>query len=479
MTAGDNVGLGGAIVYFSFGDDSWDPRVMEVVSEWPSGNVLYSYIIDVPNDAVGNISYYLEVLDLYGNVLRTYPEIVRVVDDDDPIIIADGTREKAFLGAPFDFIVTVSDNVGVGTVEAEYALGDLDPVTLAMTRGLEGAYTHSIDIPVDGTEPLLYRFIVADAAGNEINSTPREVHLVDEIPPQIINTSWDPPLKGTDVRIILIATDNVGVTRANLTHWFGTEDNSTKEMDRDLEALLTVPRWVMGDLHLVFSVWDAAGNIIISEELLVPLLNSKPVVGPIPRWNITEEQEAILDLEPYLYDANDGLTSLRVDCSDDNVTISGFLLYAIYDVAYPDCTIDLTVSDGEDETEYQLTVFIANVNDAPSIRTITPDDGMRFYEGRSIRFEVVATDEDGDDLEITWMASGVLLGTGTSVEYEKLRPGTHVVTITVSDGEAITDGEITVVIQEEEKGPWFGLVVVMVAISFGLALIYIKRRTSE
>ncbi|MCK4971097.1 MAG: hypothetical protein KAS77_11230, partial [Thermoplasmata archaeon] len=143
VTVGDNVGVKGATVWFAFGDGELEPVAMEVVSEWPSGNVLFSLVMDVPANATGNITYRLEVEDLYGNVQTTNIEYVRVVDDDLPVIVEDRTPQEAYTGETFTFNVTVTDNVGIASVEVTYHMPDVNRWTVTMDQ--EGdVYTYSL-----------------------------------------------------------------------------------------------------------------------------------------------------------------------------------------------------------------------------------------------------------------------------------------------------------------------------------------------
>jgi hypothetical protein len=394
ITVGDNVGLKGATVWYAFGDEELVPEDMEVVSAWPSGNVLYSLIIHVPADAVGNITYRWEVEDLYGNVLVSNTEYVRVVDDDDPVIVEDRTAEVAHMGSPFTILVTVSDNVGVGLVEVGYTLGDDDPVTVTMAPGTEGTHSHTIAIPAYVAGPLSYRIRVVDLAGNEFNGTPREVPMLDASPPEVLGLTWSDPVKGLDLTVVLDATDNVGVVYASILYRFGDGGRTRLDMDEQLEAVIAVPRRPAGDLHMVLTVGDEAGNQVVGEETIVPLVNAAPVWGQVPVWTLTEEEEGVMDLEPFLSDANDEVGGLTVVCDDDTVTVEGLVLRALYDEAMADWSVAVTVSDGEDDTVTDVVVHIVNVNDAPVIVSLSPANGTRYKEGRTVTFTVEATDED-------------------------------------------------------------------------------------
>jgi hypothetical protein len=476
LTAHDNVGLRGATLWYSFDDGELVPLEMEVIAAYPSsGNVLYSVFIDVPVDQVANISYSYEIEDLYGNVFLTHVDIIRVRDDDDPTIVEDRTPGEALMGEDLTFVVVVSDNTGILTVEVEHAMGDGEPVTAEMVaEGSEGVYTLTISIAVDEVGPISYRFGVMDLGWNEVNGTSAEVTVVDGISPEIVDVIWGEPIKGGGIKVELTATDNIGVDHAILQYWFGEGAPTTVDMDDLFTADIAIPREVDGDLHLVLTVWDEAGNPGIGEESVVAPYNLAPVVGIIPGWSLTEGTEGQLDLAPYLSDGNDGPSSFTLSCGDPTVTVDGLVLKAKYDVAAPDRTIDVTVSDGEDGTDFQVTIHIVEVNDAPVIISVSPEDGTRYKQGRVVTMSVNVEDEEGDDLTVTWTEGDRTLGTGTTLEYSKLKPGKRTVKVTVSDGDAQVEDGFTVTIVKEEDTPAFGWAAALVA--FLVVVIVSTRR---
>ena len=479
ITAGDNVGLKlAATLWYVFGEGELAPYEMEVVEAYPSSrNVLFSLFIDVPSDQTENITYSYELEDLYGNVLLTHPDIIRVRDNDDPVIVEDRTPVEVGMGENLTFLVVVSDNIGIGTVEVEYAFGEGDPETAEMApEGTLGVHTFTIGIAVDELGPISYQFRVEDLKWNDVKGIQQQVLVVDGIPPEILNTTWGEPVKGTDVTVVLQAMDNMGVEQASLRYRIGEGTETTVEMDENMEAVIPIPRNADGDLRLVFAVLDAAGNEALSEEILVPLLNAAPTVDPVPVWEIDEERDSTLDLAPFISDANDGLSSLTLSCEDGTVTVDGLELSALYTVPFPDRTIDLTVSDGEDETDFQVTIHIVAVNDAPVITSISPKANYTFKEGKVVTFTVTTVDEEGDDIAVTWILDGVTIGTGDTLDYKKLKSGTRTIKVTVSDGEASVDYEFPIVVQKEEESPTLGGAFVLLAMLVGMAATMMKRK---
>jgi hypothetical protein len=238
----------------------------------------------------------------------------------------------------------------------------------------------------------------------------------------------------------------------------------------------TVPRNPDGDITIYFSARDEAGNWFSTDDYTITPVNAAPRWGVIPTWSITEEQEATLDLAQYLSDENDDVTGLTLVCDDDTITVDGLLLKALYDEAIEDWTIGLKISDGEDDLDTEVTVHIVNVNDPPSIVSLSPENGSSFKEGKIITFTVITSDEDGDEIMVTWTSDGVTLGTKTTLGTRDLKPGSQVVKVIISDGLDTTEEEITVVIKKEEESPGLGAVFVLLAMLVGMAAVMMRRK---
>ncbi|MCK4969058.1 MAG: PKD domain-containing protein, partial [Thermoplasmata archaeon] len=84
--------------------------------------------------------------------------------------------------------------------------------------------------------------------------------------------------------------------------------------------------------------------------------------------------------------------------------------------------------------------------------------------------------EDGDELTVAWTSDGVTIGTGDTLDYKKLKPGTQTIKVTVSDGETSVEDEFTVVIQKEEESPALGGVFVLLAMLVGMAALMMRRK---
>jgi len=139
--------------------------------------------------------------------------------------------------------------------------------------------------------------------------------------------------------------------------------------------------------------------------------------------------------------------------------------------------VNITAEDSGGLTDEVLIRFaVQNVNDVPMLTSILPEDGAKYKEGKMVTFTIDASDEDGDELTVTWTSDGVTIGTGETLDYKKLKPGTRAIKVTVSDGEASVEDEFTVVITKEEESPALGGAFVLLAMLVGMAATMMRRK---
>jgi hypothetical protein len=414
LTAGDNVGLKGATLWYAFGEDELAPVEMGVLAAWPGGNVLYSLFIDVPSDFVGNITYRIEVEDLYGNVLITNTEYVRVVDNDLPQVIEDLSDTTATTGEIFLARIRVADNIGIQLVyvgKQVWTGSDLDE------HG-NGVYEQEMLIWDDHTGPWFSGVSVLDIAGNELRYQINTPDIVDNDPPEFRDVHvLEKALKGGMVDFSVRVWENVDLrnTSVYVEYSLGQGPLHNSSMVHNIgffiiDCYLTidVPRDVEGSLTYRFVVIDAAGNSNQTGERQAPLYNLPPVVSGLSTWNVTESTNAEFDMTSYITDINDDM--FTIECSDDRIAVEGLVLKVWHDTMVPDRTVTLTVSDGEDEVKVNLTIHVSNVNDLPVIKEMFPVNGTKVIEGRKVELSVTFEDEDGDEVSVTWWDGDELLG---------------------------------------------------------------------
>ena len=461
----DNIGMEAVWVEYRYGEGT-----LENISLAASEGDVWEVTITM-DETLEDMDYRVGILDISGNIDRGSWGTVDVIDNELPEIVEDLTTTTATTGDPFVLAVTVQDNIGIDSVVATYAFGDASPSSVAMVRDGD-RFTLAIDVPSDSADALTYEFSVLDLAGNSLASPEVQVTVVDDDSPTI---TYEPSIreaaKGVPLGLSVLYDDNIGVEGFFIVCRFGdgAEQNESALGGHELD----IPRHPDGDLHFHFAAVDAAGNWVRTGEYTVMLVNVPPSVSGIPTWDVTEATDAQLDLVPYISDPNDD--EFTMTCSDDTVAVEGLVLKVRHDEPVADRTVTLKMSDGEDDTSVTLTIHVVNVNDQPVIMSFLPADGTEYKKGKKIVFTIDVSDEDGDDLTITWKDGDKVLGTGSPFEYSKLGTGKRTITVVVDDGTGEVAESFSVVVKEEEGGiPSIPLVGALAAI--GIVAAIVRRR---
>jgi len=475
VNVSDNIGVSGVfIVYWMDGSEEINSSLTDMTSN------KWSIPITIPFDRDGKLYYRFAARDGSDNWAMTPTRNITVVDNDGPVFIQDMTPSSGTTGDDLSVAVSVSDNLGVAGVTVTYWFGDegaKNTVALQNENGIIWVYT--IPIPADMIENLNYQVIAFDASGNENSTQGRSVQIHDNDAPVIgADLTSETIVKGLIHTFEVEVDDNLGVASVHLEYWFGDGDHVNVSSAGESHLFeMNIPRHPNGDVHYIFSASDGAGNWALTEVVTRAPINMPPEMAEIPTWSITEEQESTLDLEPYMSDGNDELTNLSVICDDATVVIEEFILKVKYDIAIPDWTILITVSDGEDRTEVDVHMHIENVNDVPVINSVLPSNGSKYRTGETIVFKVIASDEDNDELSFKWLTEDGQFGTGFELEYSLLSSGKHVITIRVSDGTVTMEETLIVhVIGDVDNGNNNAIIIVLIIVIIGIVLILYFNR---
>jgi len=149
-------------------------------------------------------------------------------------------------------------------------------------------------------------------------------------------------------------------------------------------------------------------------------------------------------------------------------------------------TVQVKVTDNEVSTNSFTLVWnitVTNVNRQPTgVKILSPAKNASFKEGAKIDFNAqAATDPDKDTLTYTWYADGTALPGGNiqTFSYSKLKPGTHTISLEVSDGKGtpVKDSVTITVKKKPGKGflPGFEGVLLLAAL-VGVGLVILRKR---
>ena len=96
--------------------------------------------------------------------------------------------------------------------------------------------------------------------------------------------------------------------------------------------------------------------------------------------------------------------------------------------------------------------FQVKPNAPPQLYSLDPSNGQKFEKGAKIHFTAEAGDADSDNLTYCWTENGKPLSTSPSFYKSDLSAGSHMITLTISDGRAFTNTTLTIEITKPSSG---------------------------
>lgn len=269
-----------------------------------SCNALSSYDID------GNITLYSwdfgDGTNVTGIIVNhsysqygTYYVTLTVTDDDgrqdsvtniisvlDFILpeITDNTPSVGYTGDSFTFNATITDNDQVSIANVEYWYGAGAHSNVSMMNIAGNYWTKIITIP--NNLDILYYFISAvDPANNWNSSGVKEVMIVDNIKPVIVDHSLSVAYTGDSFIFNATITDNIQVSTAQVEYWYGTGTHTTTLMTHNTgDSWITIITILntLDVLHYIISANDTSNNWNTTRVKNVTIFdNDKPVISNI------------------------------------------------------------------------------------------------------------------------------------------------------------------------------------------------------
>ncbi len=144
-----------------------------------------------------------------------------------------------------------------------------------------------------------------------------------------------------------------------------------------------------------------------------------------------------------------------------------------------DHLLTVRVTDGAQESWFNWTVVVENVNRSPELTLTRPKAGSSHEEGSNIVFEVLAIDPDEELLSVQWIEDDEVIGTGLAFTTSKLKPGKHTVTVRAIDPHgAATAANITFTVDEAGglPGPSAVFAIAVISVSAVVAASWRRRR---
>ncbi|MEW5760745.1 MAG: PKD domain-containing protein, partial [Candidatus Thermoplasmatota archaeon] len=152
-----------------------------------------------------------------------------------------------------------------------------------------------------------------------------------------------------------------------------------------------------------------------------------------------------------------------------------------------DYKLRVSISDkrgGNASMEWNITVEDVNrLPDKDKTLIKSPKPQEQFKYGEIITLSGLSTDPDGDNLTYKWVyltAKGnVTLGTGSTIQYGKLKPGTYTIIMVVDDGRGgIVEKSVTIKVYSPPKKPEPipGFEGLLLLLAVGIVLLILRRR---
>ncbi len=490
----DNIGVDSVLVVYRFGTAPWVAAfniTMEPKNISGQGNGTYELdSIVVDPYSLAPLSYYFIVIDTTGHQDSSGIQVVDVVDDDAPEIVEDLTSAHPVMGRTIEFSVEMIDNFGVTFTYLHHNIPGLPSERVKMTGQGNGTYSLELPIPDGWRGPLNYSIESTDIHWNTQRSTGKSLTVYDEDAPSL--TWWradsgSVPVKGLDFILHAESRDNADVPELFCEYWYGDggrsnvtmilEDGSGSQFPFTHSLTISILRDITGPMQLIFKAVDSSGNWNVSEPVSFELVNRPPTIAILPTWDVTEEEQEQLDLTAYVSDINDPLEDLSISVDHPALSAEGLVLFAEFEEWTEQFTLDIVFTDGEDEVTRGILIRVKNVNDEPVILEMTPETGSEFSEGETISFVSSAEDEDDDELSFTWLDNGIIIGTGNILTKDNLGPGTHSITIVVTDGMDTISMDVEIEVLSEEVSLVGPMLIIMAVIVLGVLIgIYLMRK---
>jgi hypothetical protein len=394
----DNVAIEECRVFWGYKGISPKNQTLQSTQVDGLGNGKYQRVSTLPESFEGEFWYQLMVKDLGGVWNVTDVVDITITDNDRPIVGPDASAPVS--DDRFDFEVNVTDNIGIQSVWVVYGFEGEAPSNATLSAididsGGNGTYGNvAVGLPLDRQVRLEYTLGAMDANGFVATISGEYVNRDEIIPWFGANGTAGEPVKGLSVDVWIEAFDNHGISDVRVEYWFGVtaaKNDSMDDMGDTFNYTIFIPREPAGQLHYRFLAADLKGNWNRTGENSMALYNLVPEAVDVPVWEVTEEENDIFDLEPYLQDGNDAVTSLMLTTEAEDVVVSDLRLTMRLDSWTEDFTIDVNVSDGEDESTFTISVTVIDVNDLPAIISEPVVDAAVSVE---YVYPIVFTDED-------------------------------------------------------------------------------------
>ncbi len=268
----DNIGIGSVSITWDHGKNG------EVNESMDLKDPNYSFHFLSLGLSFEDLFFQFFVLDTFGNINRSEQKVVKVIDDQKPVILKDMSPKIAHAGEQYDLEVEVSDNHAVLGVWVEYWYPNSGRENISLMG--EGQYRLSINIPISNKDTLFYVFHASDLFGNWVHSNIQEIRIKDDQPPVLIeDRSHEFGTTGDNFELIIIITDNFEIREAAVDWTHGTTSlvaQKLSKIDGDMWTAILPLENLTDSLTYSIDISDTSNNILLIPSKRIPVIDNDP-----------------------------------------------------------------------------------------------------------------------------------------------------------------------------------------------------------
>ena len=422
VTAIDDIGIDSVVAEFFLPNNS-----SQNISLTPSSNNTYLANISLPN-LTGTYNITIIANDTSGNVNNTQTTHFNAIDITAPTItlISPQNLEEFNFSENVLIDVNVSDNIAVDSVFAiiNSSVGNVTILPLSFVNLTQ--YSGNFTLPQNFVG--IYDIeIQANDTSNNTNSITFQIEALDNIAPQVVDTSG---LNGTSIEygstitINSTITDSIGVDFAFARITLPNSTNQTITLTNDSNSNIFISNFtlpnVLGTFTITLIANDTSNNINDSESFSFTTIDTTlPIIDILsPPINATFNTSDTFTIQVNFTD-DIGTDSLNGEVHLPNGTIESLNLSTLGSIFSTQYTIENITGEfsiqfvGNDTTgntnSQNITFEVVDTQD-PIIHSITPNNGTTLRIFNTLIFEV----NTSDNVEIDSVIAEIRLPNNTS-----------------------------------------------------------------
>lgn len=256
------------------------------------------------------------------------------------------------------------------------------------------------------------------------------------------------PRHGTEVKVEIYIHES-GTTRGDnpddvYTH--GSLSGDTASLDFEVAAPAVEGTYEID--YLILTYFDVKANYLITDivegpEFTVDQYDPPRIESATPSDSaVSVSQGDSITFEVTATDPDSQSSELTQSWSVDEtkVTTGGPFTFDASDWSQGEHTVTVRVADESNRTENATQSWTVNVVESrpPELTDWSPQGtAIDVQSGDQVAFEVSATDPEGSTLEYEWYLDGSYKNSGTLFSNQFIQPGSHNVTVVVTDSQDV------------------------------------------